>query len=384
MEPLKNNLSPQLVQCFGLLLERHLSHFDKAEFEQTIIQQLDALELKERAAFIAEKLYQVLPKQEVIRFQIIRKMLRPVSGDLTVVQSDKDGITGWGTLPLGIVVSQFGYESFDDAMALLKDMTEHFSSEFDVRFFLIDDQDRALDIMSNWLTHRSHHVRRLVSEGTRPRLPWAMQLPSIIKDPSSTLPLLTALRDDEHEYVRRSVANHLNDIAKDHPDLVAKLAVDWMNDAKRTLINQPLVHRQKLLRHACRTLIKQGHPVALEAFGVFPPKLDVSPIFLPSSEIHFGTKLCFSVELHSSSDKDQSLIVDYVMHFKKANGEMAQKVFKWKNVTLKARSHLSIEKAHGIREITTRKYYPGTQAVSLQINGQPFGYSEFNLIMGEA
>ena len=373
MEPFKNFISPDLVTCIADHLEVHLSTFNRVLFEETILKELDGLELKARAQLIADHLHVVLPEDHKTRHKIIREMLHPADDFEGGKQSDADGICGWGMMPLGLVIGQHGLAAFDESLLLLKEMTIRFTSEFDVRYFLLADQERALAIMQGWINDPNRHVRRLVSEGTRPRLPWAMQLPGLLANPSPTLPLLEALRDDDEEYVRRSVANHLNDIAKDHQDLVANLAKQWMKNADK--------NREKLVRHACRSLIKQGHTTALEAFGLNPPEIKLRKIGIENRNVIFGNSLNFSVELISTSEKQQDLIIDYVMHFLKANNKRSAKVFKWKKLTLKAGESLSIEKAHPIRAITTRRYYPGTQALSLRINGKDFGMEEFNLAM---
>jgi len=353
----------------------HLPSLDKASFEASILNELDKLELKARAQLIADHLHAVLPKEPATRHKIILAMLHPVDDISEGQQSDRHGICGWGMMPLGLLVGQYGLDDFEASLLLLKEMTKRFTSEFDIRYFLLADQERALEIMQGWINDPSHHVRRLVSEGTRPRLPWAMQLPRLIEDPAPTLSLLEKLRDDEEAYVRRSVANHLNDIAKDHPDLVARLAKEWMKNAD--------TNRKKLVRHACRSLIKQGHTGALEAFGLNPPELNLRKFCIETDRVVFGNELIFSVELISASNKPQDLIVDYVVHFLKANNKRSGKVFKWKRFTLDAGEKLSFKKSHSIRPITTRRYYAGTQALSLRINGKDFGLAEFDLIIND-
>jgi len=372
MEPFKNRISAELVGHISGQMAQHVPDFRRQPFEKAILPQLDNLELKERAQLIADRMHEVLPTAPKKRAKIIRAMLHP-RGTEKDQQSDSEGITGWGMFPLGMLVGQNGLADFDGSLNLLKDMTGHFSSEFDVRFFLIEDQDRALAIMRDWVDHPDLHVRRLLSEGTRPRLPWGLQLPQLIADPSPTLPLLEALRDDDEEYVRRSVANHLNDIAKDHPDLVAKLAKKWLKGAS--------LAREKLVRHACRTLIKQGHTATLEAFGLGAPKIDLTKFVVKTKKVTFGDALTFSATLTSTSKQTQSLVVDYLVHFKKANGELVGKVFKWKKVTLAPGESVHVEKSHVIKPITTRRYYEGKQGLSLRINGKDFGSGTFTLIM---
>ena len=373
MEPFKNFISPGLVTCIAGHLAIHLPTFDRVSFEESILKELNGLELKARGQLIADHLHAVLPEDHSVRHKIILAMLHPVDDINGEQKSDAEGICGWGMMPLGLVVGQHGLAAFEEALLLLKEMTKRFSSEFDVRYFLLEDQQRALDIMQGWINDPNRHVRRLVSEGTRPRLPWAMQLPGLKADPSPILPLLKALRDDKEEYVRRSVANHLNDIAKDHPDLVADIAKDWMKNADK--------NRTKLVRHACRSLIKQGHTGALEAFGLNPPEVNLKKISIENRNVIFGNGLNFCADIISTAKKPQNLIIDYVVYFLKSNNKQSGKVFKWKKLTLEAGETLSMRKIHPIRPITTRRYYEGTQALALRINGKDFGFEEFDLIM---
>lgn len=373
MEPFKNFISPQLIALTADQLEHHLPGFVRADFEPPLLAALPHLELKQRAQRIADHLHDILPSALPERHAILLAMLHPDDQGSAGKSSDGDGLCGWGIYPLTIVVGQHSHAEFDDALAVLREMTKRGTAEFDVRPYLIADQSRALAIITPWARDPNMHVRRLVSEGTRPRLPWGQQLSGLVKDPAPTLPLLAALRDDPEEYVRRSVANHLNDIAKDHPDLVADLAQDWMKTADK--------NRQKLLRHACRTLIKQGHPTALASFGIHPPVLSLDQFTVTSPQVQFGDALTFSATLRSTSDQDQALIIDYIVHFKKANGSLSGKVFKGSKQTLQAGQSIILKRSHSIRPITTRKYYPGAHALSLRINGQDFGLQHFDLVM---
>ncbi|WP_150523757.1 DNA alkylation repair protein [Roseibium sediminis] len=373
MEPFKNKISADLVRCFSALLERELTGFDARAYEASIVNRLDALELKQRARLIADETNRVLPPELGEKFWIIKKILHPNDNGSIDRTSDHRGICGWGMMPLGMIVSDHGLADYDLSFALMKEMTKRATAEFDVRPFLDADQQRAIDILSLWVADPSVHVRRLVAEGTRPRLPWGMRLPKLVADPTPTLPLLDALKDDPEEYVRRSVANHLNDIAKDHPDLVADIAHMWLKGANR--------NREKLVRHACRSLIKAGHPEALAAFRLLPPELRLEGLSLTSDEVTYGDGLNFEIELCSTSGRAQDLVIDYVIHFRKANGSLAPKVFKWTKATLGAGETLRLSRKHPIRPITTRAYYPGEQAICLRINGQDMGWAEFDLNM---
>lgn len=373
MEPFKNKISPDLVKCLGLHIERHLQGFDRASYEAAILAQLEKLELKQRARLIADETGKILPETLDAKFHILRSILHPLENEGVDRASDDKGIRGWGMMPLGMVVTDFGLEDFDKSFALLKEMTKRATAEFEVRPFLDRDQERALAIMTPWVNDDSVHVRRLVSEGTRPRLPWGMRLKKLVDDPAPTLPLLEALKDDPEDYVRRSVANHLNDIAKDHPDLVAEIAKRWLKGAGK--------NRQQLVRHACRSLIKQGHAGTLTTFGLNPPEIRVDGPQVRTPAVTYGNALTFEVGLTSTARKPQDLVIDYLVHFKKANGTRAPKVFKWTKVKLEPGETVSLSRDHAIRPITTRVYYGGTQAVSLRINGKDFGHAEFELVM---
>ncbi|NOX73827.1 MAG: DNA alkylation repair protein [Alphaproteobacteria bacterium] len=371
MEPFKNNISVELVGWISRHLSHHLPDFDRADFETPIVRELAQLELKARAQLIADHMHRVLPGDLKVRNQVLQAMLHPVEGTLIGGQSDAQGIRAWGMFPMGMVVGQHGLAEFDGSMALLKQMTSRFSSEFDVRYYLIADPDRALAIMAGWVTDNNPHVRRLVSEGTRPRLPWGMMLHHFVADPAPILPLLLALRDDPEKYGRRSVANNLNDIAKDHPDLVADIARDWLKDASKD--------RMRLVRHGCRTLIKAGHGKTLAVLGYGPPKLQSMELALNSREIEFGAALEFDLKFRSAIGKAQPLVIDFVIHHQKANGTTSPKVFKWKDTVLGPDMEFSARKKHVFKPITTRVYYSGQHFLEIMVNGTSIAKEAFQL-----
>jgi 3-methyladenine DNA glycosylase AlkC len=361
MEPFKNLFSPDLVRCVAGHLQGQLQTFDRAHFESSILSRLETLELKARAQWIADHLHAALPTDHLKRASILLAMLHPDELDHVNQATSDEGLCGWGILPLTQVVGQHGVADFDRSMQLLREMTKRFSSEFAIRYFLLADQHRAISILTTWVHDPNHHVRRLVSEGSRPRLPWAMQLPELKRDPSPMLPLLEQLRDDASPYVRRSVANHLNDISKDHPDLITSLVLDWRRGAR--------AEREALLRHACRGLIKQGHTAALAVFDRHPPQLKTGPLQLSTPKVRLGEVLEMQMTLRSTAKTPQQLTVDYVLHFLKANGQRSPKVFKGALLVLEPGKSVTFCRSHRFREVTTRKHYPGEQGVCLRING---------------
>jgi len=366
-EPFKDKFNTQVVAEIGRHIKRVHAEFDTDGFYDDCTRGLEKLELKERIARISQSLFAYLPQNNYEHaVAIMLDSLAPEGAGW-----DK-GITGWGTLPLNHYASANGLDHFDISMAFFKKTTVHFSAEFDIRFFILAYPEQSLVLLNKWAQDANVHVRRLVSEGTRPRLPWAIKLQPFIDDPSPLLPMLLMLRNDEQEYVRRSVANSLNDIAKDHPNFVANIAREWSVDAD--------INRQRLIKHACRTLIKQGHKPTLDALGYGTPLVNLETLQVKTATVNFGNVLVFEVVLHSESDTDQNLVIDYAIHHRKANGSTSPKVFKWKNTVLKAKGTLNAIKKHALKPITTRVYYNGEHFVELFVNGISVGKTNFELI----
>lgn len=373
-EPFKNLFNPELIIGIGEQVAKAWPHFDSAGFISAASLKLEDLELKQRSAQITDALTTFLPNDYEQSAAILLASLAPAE-DCDVVGAivHDNGLAGWAIMPLTHYVGLHGLKHFDLSMTLLKEMTKRSSSEFDIRYFLLDSPQRTLSVLQEWTQDPNQHVRRLVSEGTRPRLPWAMSLPVFIEDPGPLIPLLDALKDDEEEYVRRSVANNLNDIAKDHPDVVARIAGEWLKGASKD--------RQRLVRHACRTLIKQGHKATLAALGYNTPAVKLNHLKILTPHVMFGNALFFELSLASTSKSSQPLIIDYAIHHRKANGTTSPKVFKWKTTSLKPLEIHTSERKHSMRKITTRVYYPGTHRLEILINGMSLASRDFCLDM---
>lgn len=358
----------------ALHFQRVWPEFDAAGFESSASSNLEALELKARSNQITETMLAYLPADFAQAGEIILATLSPALEDDNFSESvDQHGIAGWAIMPMAHYIGLHGHDHIELSMTLLKELTKRFTSEFGIRFFLLQSPEKTLLTLKEWTKDRNHHVRRLVSEGSRPRLPWAMQLPQFIKDPTAVIALLELLKDDEHEYVRRSVANNLNDISKDHPDKVADIAKEWMIDAS--------LERKRLIRHACRTLIKSGHRQTMRTFGYQPPKLSQVQLKIITPDVEFDTALQFSLKLNSSSQQSQSLMIDYIIHHQKANGKTSPKVFKWSTKNIAANGELSLSKKHPIKKITTRAYYPGLHRIEIMVNGESVAIADFQLLM---
>lgn len=282
--------------------------------------------------------------------------------------------TGWMIMPVTEAVAVAGEDEFEAALDLLAALTPRLTAETAVRRFLNADLERALAVMRGWTEHPDEHVRRLASEGTRPRLPWAPRIPSLVADPSPALGILDALYRDSSEYVRRSVANHLNDVSKDNPDVAVQVAKRW--------VAQPEATTRTVVRHALRTLVKAGNGDALELLGYSPhTPLTVSNLSVSTPAVTFGGALDFAFSLTNDSTGPASIAVDYVIHHVKSNGARTPKVFKLATRTLAPAETWHVSRTHSIRPISTRRYYPGVHLIEIQVNGVSRGSREFILRM---
>ncbi len=351
-------------------LSRAWSGFDARGFSRTVNSRLKDLSFSGRAAIIRDSLWEYLPGDFPRALEIILKALPPV-----ISADELNGYDSFIVLPQNDFVAKYGLDHYDLSMQALHAMTKRFSAEGAIRAFLLKYPERTLSILSVWAEDANPHVRRLVSEGTRPRLPWTMQLKPFIKDPCPVLTLLEKLKTDPVLMVRRSVANNLNDISKDNPDLVVKTLRRW-----KKIRNEGT---QWLIRQAARTLVKQGNKGMLGVLG-FQPNVDiaVSRIRIDKAIVRMGEELKFSFTINSTSKQEQQLVIDYVVHHVKANGSLMPKVFKLTKKTLQAGGIIEIEKRHPFRLISTRTYYGGVHRLDVQINGRAFQGTHFMLKTG--
>jgi 3-methyladenine DNA glycosylase AlkC len=372
-EPFKLLLSPDLVRLAGAHFARVLPRFPRARFEGHALDGFDTLEMKARAMRIADALEATLPDDFARAADAIEAVLAPPreDTDLGALRAGPDGLAGWIVWPLGEFVARRGLDQPARALACLHALTRRFSAEFAIRPFILAHPAPVFETLARWTGDPSPHVRRLVSEGSRPRLPWGMVLKPLVADPSPTLPLLRALQDDQSDYVRRSVANHLNDIAKDHPDRVA----EWLE----THLRGAPPARVALLRHASRTLIKRGDGRVLAAWGLGTALRGQATLSVSPRRIRIGEAVALEVALASSARGPQTLAIDYVIHHVRADGSTAPKVFKGWQKTLPAGATLMLERRHAVRPISIRRYYPGRHRVALQVNGRVVAEAHFDL-----
>ncbi|MEE6272623.1 DNA alkylation repair protein [Georgenia sp. MJ206] len=301
-----------------------------------------------------------------------------------VVRAARDAapsFDGWMMWPVTAAVAtravdDGGTAAFDDAMGLLAELTGLLTSEFAIRTLVRHAPERALAIVLTWTGSDDTHVRRLASEGTRPYLPWAVRVPELTRTPGATVPVLDALYRDPAEYVRRSVANHLNDLSRDHPALVVETAARWLTD--------PDENTAWVVRRGLRTLVKRGDPGALGllGFSATAASLRIDGPHLDRDTVAFGESVELRSTVRNVSDEDVRLAIDYVVHHQKSNGSQRPTTFKLTTVSLRSGESIVLRKAHSFRPITTRRYYPGLHGISLQINGIATERAEFELVTG--
>jgi 3-methyladenine DNA glycosylase AlkC len=332
--------------------------FDQKRFLRLSLAGLDGLSLLQRLRRMSESTREALPLGYGESLEVLR-LLAP--------QIDH----GFVTLFLPDFVSLYGHDDFDASMEALRFFTPFGSSEFAIREFLKRDLHRTLAVMHEWSHDSDEHVRRLASEGCRPRLPWSFRLPELIADPSPALAILENLRADSSLYVRKSVANHLNDISRDNPDITLKTLSRW---------DRSHVHTAWIAKRALRTLIKEGHVEALTLLGAGEKAHVRIDLFLVSpARLKSGGTLQLDLTLTSLSKKPQRLLIDYVVHYVKQSGGTSEKVFKWKELDLAPGDSLTITKRQTIRDFTTRKHYPGEHRVEVQVNGERLAEGIFEL-----
>ncbi len=334
------------------------TNFDKAGFVRTATANLEELSLNQRLRRTSESLKEFLPGEFQEAIEVMKRVIPFTSG-------------GYTNLVFPDFVGLYGHGDFRTSMEALKLFTQFGSSEFAIREFLKRDFDKTIAVMLNWARDKNHHVRRLASEGSRPRLPWSFKLDRVIQDPSVTLPILTVLKQDPELYVRKSVANHLNDISKENPDFMLASVRAW---------DKTHPHTAWIIKHASRTLIKKGHAGSLSVFDFEKDvKVTIKNFHVQPKRLKLGGSLTFSFDVVSGKKKTQKLVVDYVVHYRKKSGELSPKVFKLKELDLRAGETFRISKKQVFKDFTTRKHFKGEHLLEIQVNGKRLAKETFYL-----
>jgi len=370
---IRNLFSKEGVIKLAGRIKKTYPSFKKDEFINSINSKLDPLSFGDRDKLIQDALIEYLPKdfEEVVKILLDSLGKKLEKNDLT--ESYENFIVVSETY----VIERLGMDNFDLSMKALYEMTMRMSSEGAIRRFIEKYPKKSLDLLKKWTKDKNLHVRRLVSEGTRPRLPLESPIRMFVKDPSPIIGLLEELKDDKELYVRRSVANNLNDISKDNPDVVVETLRRWKKDASK--------ERLWLIRHALRTLFKRGNKDALELMGYLKPEVADVKVELKLDSVKIGDFLNFSVSF--TSLKDQKLMVDYAVYYMKANGKQRAKVFKMGIKNARKDEKIVYNKKHSFREMSTRKremstrkHHKGVHSIEVIINGYTFESKKFVLL----
>jgi len=362
MEPFKNELSPEKARIIGAALKKAHPAFPLPLFTRGLDAALEPLELKQRVIHLAERIAGCLPEDPRVMFPVLTESL------------SAGGLRGFLVWPLTEIVSRKGLAHFKESMAALEEMTKVFTGEFAIRPFLKTHPDKSFKQLHTWCDHPDEHVRRLVSEGSRPLLPWGGNLMDLLQPPHPTLGLLEKLHRDPSDYVRLSVSNHLNDFSKHHPELVIATLARWRKAAP----GDPRL--EKIARHACRTLLKAGHPGAMELHGYGSAKAIELEVFdLTKRSVKLGGHLEYRLVIRNNSKRAVKAMFDYAIHHRKANGSLSPKVFKGRIKELAAGERWEITGRHPLKPVTTRVYHAGVHGFEPRINGRIFPALEFVL-----
>lgn len=366
MEPLKELYNRSFYERLSDLLKPLVPGFKKAAFLRDIHTDAFAgMELKERMRHTTVVLHQHLPGDFGDAMQMFDQLIA------TIRVSDFGSSFVFMFLPDYIEV--YGIDEYALSVDAIERVTQFISCEFAVRPFLLKYGMTMVEQLVSWSRHPHYAVRRLASEGLRPRLPWAMAIPYLKADPSVLFPMLEQLKHDPHEWVRKSVANNINDIAKDHPAVVVDIAKRWLGHSKET---------DAIVKHACRTLFKQGHPEILALYKLDSQHIRLETLSLKKPKIKVGGELSFAFDISNQHTEAQEIRIEYAVYFLRNNGTLYKKVFKISERILQGQEVLSMTKHHSFKPITTRKYYPGVHQVSVIINGKEMDIASFELAAG--
>ncbi|MCC7052310.1 MAG: DNA alkylation repair protein [Gemmatimonadaceae bacterium] len=364
-EALKHQFGPPVVQRLASELQAAWPAFDRHGFERDALEGFEALELLDRGRHLGRVLQRYLPGAfgAAVDLQL---------ATLPAVRVPETGMLAFRYLAHTEFIRQFGLPHLEDSLRGLHALTQVFTGEFAIRPFLEHHPAATLARLQEWTRDPNPHVRRLVSEGTRTRLPWAPVLRGFQRDPAPVLALLELLRDDPELYVRRSVANNLHDIGKDSPALLLETAGRWLDGAS--------AGRRWIVTHALRTLVKRGDPAALTLLGFGGrARLELTAAAITPKRAVMGSKVVVTCALRNPARKAQRVVVDLRVHFVKAHGGTNAKVFKLSTIELAAGATVQLRKTVSLEDLSTRRHYPGEHRVELQMNGAVSPLGSFTL-----
>ena len=369
VDSLKTFFSPALVRRLGAELVRVHPEFPVDRFVKDACAGLDTLELLDRGRHIARVLGAHLPHSYPEAIDVLLRSLGPAHPTDELVGA---GMAPFFYLPHVLFVADRGLEHFDVSMRAQYELTKRFSAESSIRPYIARDPARVFGVLRDWARDPNAHVRRLVSEGTRLRLPWAPRVGWLDANPNRVLALLDLLKDDASTMVRRSVANNLNDLGKAHPDLLVRTAATWLDGASP--------ERRSLIEHALRSAVKRGDRGALRLLGYGrKPSVSLDRVTFSPQRVRIGGRVTISFALRSTARASQKVLVDIAVHFVKARGATSAKVFKVARVTLGPQERRHFKAAVSLAVHTTRVPQPGRHAVDVIVNGQAMRAGTFTV-----
>jgi 3-methyladenine DNA glycosylase AlkC len=355
MAALKDELGAEAGRRLARELKAAWPSFPARRFTRGLAEALEPMELLARSQELAKRLVATLPTPFAAASDVLYRAL------------DSPNFTGWIVLPCGGFVARAGRDQPEAALPLLAAMTGRWSSEFAVRPFIERHRPLTYDHLHRWIGDADEHVRRMASEGARPRLPWASRLRFLMEDPSPNVPLLEHLVEDPSPYVRRSVANHLNDIAKDHPDLALQLGSRWIGRSPDA---------PALVRHGLRTLIKRGDREALDLFGASDGSVHLVSMSVDPGRVAIGdaVELTIALALPVQALAPVETIIDYRVHYIGARGSpKAPTVFKLARRTITPGEQVTLRRRHAFEHVSIRRIHPGHHRMDVQVNGSILG-----------
>ncbi|HEX2027194.1 MAG TPA: hypothetical protein VHF25_04265 [Nitriliruptorales bacterium] len=360
MADFKDEISVELARRLSRELSRAWPAFPQRRFTQGLGEALEPLALLARVELLTDRLVETLPDDFVSAAGVLRRAL------------ESPEFTGWMALPCGYFVARAGIDHPQVALPLLAGLTPRWSSEGPIRAFLQRHPDETYDHLRRWVRDPDEHVRRLVSEGTRPRLPWAPRLRGLVADPTPNIELLDRLVDDPSAYVRRSVANHLNDISKDHPDVAVDLARRWLTRGDAVAWT---------VRHGLRTLVKRGDPDALALLGVAPDAdIRLTSLTLDRDTVAIGDAVTFTLTLELRGTGEAEAVIDYRVHYVGAKGRRGPKVFKLTRRRLVPGQPTTLTRRHRFEHVSIRRIHPGVHTIDVQVNGRVLGSIDLSVV----
>ncbi len=356
---LKDEYSKAFIEEIGAKLSKLNNSFNPKSFTQSVINKdWKQRELKDRMRFITKNIHNHLNFPYSEQVDILGEIVADYGGLKGMIFPD--------------FVQVYGLDDFKTSLKALELFTQYSTAEFAIRPFIEKYPEQTMNQMLLWSSHKNEHLRRLASEGCRPKLPWAPPLREFIKNPKPVLPILENLKNDDSLYVRKSVANHLNDISKSQPELVLKIGEKWHGKTE---------HTNWIVKHALRTLLKKGNKNALSIFGLDDSKnLKINNLLLSKSAIKIGDFIHFDFDITNTSNREKNLRVEYKVAYVKANGSTSDKVFQISEFTLKEKATKHFSRKQWFKELSTRKHYPGVHKISIFINGDFKKSIDLNLI----